>query len=183
MHPRLLTIVALFILLAVVPGRGSAQTAAPRVRASQTGSVMQEVDRTKITLTYDRPVARGRALFGAVVKLDSMWMPGANWATTIEVSDDVLVQGAALAKGRYSVWAVPGASEWTIIFSRRDRAWHTQYPGESEDALRVRSRIENGAHMETLAWYFPVVASDSAVLRLHWGTTMVPLAIRLKPVN
>jgi hypothetical protein len=32
--------------------------------------------------------------------------------------------------------------------------------------------------METLAYYFPMVHADSAVLRLHWGTTIIPLMIR-----
>jgi hypothetical protein len=33
--------------------------------------------------------------------------------------------------------------------------------------------------MEALAFYFPTVEGKEAVLRLHWGTVMVPLAIRV----
>jgi hypothetical protein len=35
--------------------------------------------------------------------------------------------------------------------------------------------------METLAFYFPVVGPDSAILALHWGTTVVPISIRTGP--
>ena len=33
--------------------------------------------------------------------------------------------------------------------------------------------------METLAFYFPVVDGKKAELVLHWGTTVVPLAIEV----
>jgi hypothetical protein len=34
--------------------------------------------------------------------------------------------------------------------------------------------------METLAFYFPVVGSNSVTLNLHWGKTILPIRIRLK---
>src|SRR5438046_9965045 len=69
---------------------------------------------------------------------------------------------------------------WTVILSRGVDVWHTQYPGESLDALRISVVPEQGDHMEVLAFYFPIVTSDSTVLRLHWGTTIVPITIRAK---
>ena len=67
-----------------------------------------------------------------------------------------------------------------MILSRGVDVWHTQYPGESLDALRISVVPEQGDHMEVLAFYFPIVTSDSTVLRLHWGTTIVPITIRAK---
>jgi hypothetical protein len=54
----------------------------------------------------------------------------------------------------------------------------TAAPGESHDLFRVLVTPESSSHMETMAFYFPVVARDSTVLRLHWGTTVVPIRIR-----
>jgi hypothetical protein len=87
------------------------------------------------------------------------------------------VQGEPLAKGKYSVWSIPGEQEWTLIFNKKDKAHHLAYPA-GEDALRVTAKPEQSAHMETLAWYFPVVGPDSTILRVHWGTTTVPLTIK-----
>lgn len=146
---------------------------------SQRGGVFQRVGYTDITITYSRPVARGRTLFGGVVAWDRTWNPGADSATTIQVSRDVLLEGRPLAAGRYTLWVVPRAdSAWTVIVSRAVDVFHTPYPGEDKDALRLAVTPERGAHMEVLAFYFPVVARDSAVLRLHWGQTMLPLTIR-----
>ena len=149
-----------------------------KVKPSQTGTVSQEVASTKISLVYDRPVAKGRDLFGALVKWGATWTPGANWATTIELNKDITVEGQPLNAGKYSIWAIPQEAEWTMIFSKEDHVFHTKYP-EGKDALRVHVKPTSGNHMETLAWYFPVVGPDSAVLAMHWGTTIVPLAIRL----
>ena len=75
--------------------------------------------------------------------------------------------------------AIPRRESWTIIFSRAADVYHTPYPGENQDALRIEARPEQGAHMEALAFYFPIVEGKDAVLRLHWGPVMVPLAIRV----
>ncbi|MGQ0814996.1 MAG: DUF2911 domain-containing protein [Gemmatimonadota bacterium] len=149
------------------------------VKKSQTGTVSQMIHNTRVLLVYDRPVARGRTLFGDVVKWGEVWNPGANAATFIDVNAPVLVAGKELPAGRYSVWAIPRPQAWTVIFSKKHDVSHSDYP-KGADALRAEVRPRSGAHMETLAFYFPVVGPDSAVLHLHWGSTVVPLTIRLK---
>jgi hypothetical protein len=57
--------------------------------------------------------------------------------------------------------------------------YHTPYPGDAQDALRLEVPVESGPHMEALAFYFPTVEGKDAVLRLHWGEVMVALSIRV----
>lgn len=57
--------------------------------------------------------------------------------------------------------------------------YHTDYPGEAQDALRIDVQPEHGPRMEVLTFSFPAVEGKDAVLRLHWGETMIPLAIRV----
>jgi hypothetical protein len=150
-----------------------------QVRKSQEAAVTQRIANTDITVTYSRPVARGRELFGKLVPYDAVWNPGADKATSIEVTRDVQVHGQALPAGRYSMWAIPGADNWTLMFSRMADTFHATYPGEAQDALRLDVKPEQGPHMEVLSFYFPLVEGKEATLRLHWGTTMVPLVIRV----
>ena len=147
------------------------------VKPSQSGSVRQEVANTTIEITYDRPVARGRDLFGGIVPFGEIWNPGANDATAISFSRDVTVNGNPLPAGRYSLWAIPDPNRWTIVFNRQADVYHTPYPGEGDDALRLMASPRRGAHMETLAFYFAAVEKKDAELRLHWGETYVPLRI------
>ena len=147
---------------------------------SQHGTVTQNIAGTDVTISYNRPVARGRELFGPIVHWGRIWHPGADSATTISFSRAVTIDGKALPAGRYTLWTIPEEAPklWTVIFNRGVGVWHTNYPGESQDALRLTVTPETGAHMESLTYYFPLVDADSAVLRLHWGTTIVPLSIR-----
>ncbi len=45
------------------------------------------------------------------------------------------------------------------------------------DVVRASIRAERGAHMETLAFYFPVVGPYDAILHLHWGEVILPIQI------
>lgn len=146
---------------------------------SQRGSVSQTVAFTNITITYGRPVAHGRVLFGELVPWDSVWHPGADSATRIAFNHEVLLEGRTVKAGQYSVWVIPRDSKpWTFILNRKAHVFHKPYPGSEFDALRVEVQPESGMHMESLAIYFPVVLRDSAVMRVHWGTTMLPIRIK-----
>jgi hypothetical protein len=86
------------------------------------------------------------------------------------------VNGQPLPKGSYSIWAIPEPDTWTLIFSRAANVWHDAYP-QGQDALRLTVAPRDGPHMETLAYYFPVVDGHGAELDLHWGRVVVPLQI------
>jgi hypothetical protein len=172
------------ITLWLAVGAAAAPSVAPAQErtgppASQHGTVSQTVNRTVITAGYDRPVARGRVLFGeaGIVASDALWTPGANRATWLEFSTDVEINGAAVPAGRYSVWTIPRDGDWTFILNRTWDAHHAIYPGDVDDVLRIELPTEQGAHMETLALYFPVVGPYSATLRVHWGRTILPIEI------
>jgi hypothetical protein len=147
------------------------------VRKSQPGSVMQKIADTNITVVYNRPVARGRDIFGALVPYGRMWHPGADQASTIALSSSITINGQTLAAGKYSIWAIPRADRWTMVFNKTAEVWHTPYPGEATDVLRIDVPVEEGAHMETLAFYFPEVEGKTATLRLHWADVIVPMKI------
>lgn len=148
---------------------------------SQHATVSQRVLVTDILVEYNRPVARGRKLFGpgALVPPGRVWNPGADSASRIVFSRDVEVEGHALPAGRYSLWLQPSATgPWTLILNRAVDVYHTPYPGDATEALRTTVVPEEGGPIEALAFYFPIVAADSAILRMHWGTTIVPIRIR-----
>jgi hypothetical protein len=170
--PRL----AAAVVLTLTPAGARAQ-----VRASERGTVSQVVDGTTITVDYSRPVARGRdPLFGRVVHWGLVWTPGANWATTLELSADVLLNGQALAKGKYSVWMIAREHEaWTVLLSDNARLFHTQRPDSASARLALAVMPQSAAHAEVLTWSFPLVTSEGATLQMQWGTTVIPLDIKV----
>lgn len=150
---------------------------AQAVPFSQRAAVTQMIGNTEVTIAYGRPNARGRKLFGGVVHWGEVWCPGADSATAIALSKDVLIGGQRLAAGTYSIWAIPDTAEWTLIFSRAAHVFHIPYPGASQDALRIRVKPQTGPFVESLAFSFPSANADRALLDLQWGETIVQVPI------
>ena len=168
--PVLLTLIAFFAVPAL------AQLELPR--ASPKASVTQAIGLTDVTINYSRPSVRGRTIFGDLVPWGAVWRTGANEATTIELADDVTINGAKLAKGLYSVHTIPGENEWTVIFNSEATQWGSYSYDAAKDALRVavKPRASDHAH-EMLTFAFPNVTADSAEVVMAWDRVMVPFTI------
>ncbi len=164
----------LIVLAATAAGFGCRSST--EIPKSQYARLTQHVGGSVVTIEYNRPVARGRRLFGGIVAFGEPWNPGADAASTVTLSRDTEWEGRPVPKGTYSIWVIPGADRWTFILSRAADVFHVPYP-EGEDALRLSLQPRAGMHMETLSFYFPMVDADSAYLHLHWGETLVPIRI------
>src|SRR5580700_738807 len=93
----------------------------PQPSTSQT--IVQGFGLGTITLTYSRPNMKGRKIFGNVEPYDKVWRTGANAATVIKFSDDVMLEGHAVAAGEYGLFSLPGEKQWTIILSKKPAQW------------------------------------------------------------
>lgn len=164
------------LLVAGVLGGATTASAQP-IPKSQLSVLSQSVGAARVEITYRRPVARGRDLFGALVPWGKVWTPGADTAARITLSSDTEINGAKLAAGSYSVWAIPDSASWTVIFNSVSSVFHLRYP-EGRDVLRVHAAPSRGEHVETLMFAFPMVDADSARLEIRWGTTIVPLTVK-----
>ncbi len=148
-------------------------------RASQRGHIEQTVAKTEIKVTYHRPNAKGRVLWGSdgLVPTGKVWRTGANEATVFEVTGDVTINGKALPAGKYSFYAIPGDDEWTLIFNKTWEQWGTQYSKDA-DALRVMSKpVMSEEFKESLAYMIEDVTPDSAVVVLAWGKARIPFTV------
>jgi hypothetical protein len=171
---KTLLTLASFALLLSRPATGHAQG----YPFSQRGSVTQTIAFTTISVTYGRPVARGRALFGSLAPWDSVWHPGADSATRIVFDHDVLLEHHQVKAGEYSLWLIPRErAPWSLILSDAAHTFHKPYPGAKHEVLRVDVTPVRSAHMETMAIYFPTVVRDSATMNIHWGETVVPVRL------
>ncbi|MEP7345978.1 MAG: DUF2911 domain-containing protein, partial [Gemmatimonadaceae bacterium] len=165
------------VLQLVNPTEGGAQ-----VRASERGVVSQTIDGTVFTIDYARPRVRGRdGLFGRVVTWGEVWTPGANWATTLEVTRDVRIDGHQVPKGKYSVWMIVGPQEWTVVLDPRNKRYHTETPDSTAEQVRWVVRPQEGAFTESLTWSFPEVTPGGTQLLFQWETKRVVLNARVTP--
>lgn len=152
----------------------------PTPRPSPKASVMQQVGLTTVTINYNRPGVKGRAIWGALVPYDKVWRTGANEATTIEFSDDVWISGSKLTKGLYSLHTIPSATEWTIIFNSVASQWGSYSYDAAKDALRVKVKPETGDHREWLTFEVPEMTTDTAKIAIRWEKIVVPFTVDTK---
>ena len=144
---------------------------------SQGAQIAQRVGITDITITYHRPLVKGRKIFGGLVPYGTVWRAGANENTTITFSDPVLIEGKSLAKGSYGLHMIPNPDEWTMIFSTNSTSWGSFTYDQAEDALRVMVKPKIAEVHEALSYEFDQLQPDSVVIELEWETIAVPFKV------
>ena len=120
-----LTAFAAAAALALTALPAAAQDLHPSRRPSPLGLARTQVGDTYVKIHYSRPYQRGRDnIFGtaeseALVPFGEVWRTGANEATEITTTGDIVFgEGSVLPAGTYSIFSVPGPEEWTIHFNR-----------------------------------------------------------------
>lgn len=169
-----------FILL-LTAASAFAQVKIPRVSPSAT--LTQTVGLTDITIKYNRPGVKGRTIWGDLVPFDKVWRTGANEATTIAFSEDVMINGQKLARGTYSLHTIPGRDEWTVIFNSVVDQWGSYSYDEAKDALRVKVKPEASSHTEWMSFDVPEMTTDTAKIVLRWEKVAVPFTVDTKSVE
>lgn len=91
-----------------------------------------------VRITYSRPAKKEREVFGTkIVPYGEVWRLGANESTEIKFYQDVTIQGKKVKAGTYSLFAIPTATEWTIILNKDLDFWGAYSYNKDNDVLRV----------------------------------------------
>lgn len=109
-----------------------------------------------------------------------VWRAGANEATKITISDDVLINGQKLAAGAYSLHMIPGKDEFTVIFNKTADQWGSFRYDAKQDALRVKTKpVWKSDSQEQLSYEIASSAPNSAQVALRWEKAAVPFTIEV----
>lgn len=151
-------------------GAGGFGALSPTTKASgRVGSVDIEV-------VYGRPSRRGRQVFPDVVPFGEVWRAGANAATEITFSADVVVGNRPVPAGSYSVWVIPAETADTLILNRATRIWGTMYD-ETQDLLRVPLRRDSVEEPIESLTYSITSEGEAGRLELAWDDRRFSVSI------
>ena len=165
--------VTALLFAAVVSDGQQLRTPAP----SPTQTVQQEFGIANVQLIYSRPGMRGRKVFGDLVPFGKVWRTGANQATRVKFTDDVMIGGQPLKAGEYALYTIPNENEWDVIINKGSANWGTNYKQE-DDILRVKAKTARlNDPVETFTMQFDNVKSNSADLKIMWEKTAVTIPI------
>lgn len=133
-----------------------------------------------VTVDYSSPRAKGRKVYGGLVPYGKVWRAGANEATTFVTDGDVVVGGATVPAGSYTIFAIPNADKWTLVISKKTGEWGTAYPGEKEDLARVDMQV---AKLPSPVENFTIAfdpSGSSCTMHMDWETTRAAVNVAAK---
>lgn len=143
---------------------------------SRADTVRANIGGSDLMVAYSEPSVRGRVIFGGtVVPWDVIWRAGANSATTFTTSKDIIMGGAAVPAGEYTLFMVPGTTAWKLVISKKTKEWGTEYD-PTMDLARVDMTVATlPSTVELLKYSF-----TPAGLTLSWDKTAVSVPIQTK---
>lgn len=145
-------------------------------RTSPTETISTTIGATNVSLTYSRPSAKGREVFGKLVPFGEIWRTGANEATSISFDKDVKIAGQLLKAGKYQLFTIPNADKWSIIFNSKSNQWGAFFYDAKSDVLRVEVPSEKSdAMVEKLTLAFE--STTNTGLSIAWEKTKVLIPI------
>jgi hypothetical protein len=159
----------------------SASPASLAKRASPLDSTSFTVGSAQVKICYGRPSSRGRTMIGGHhVPYGSLWRTGANEPTTLHTTGALLLGGIRLEPGSYSIYTIPGESEWQIIVNRSTDQWGDEGSYAEVKKHEVGRTTAKPYRLERHLEQFTIRAEPSrsgAMVYLEWEYTRVALPV------
>jgi hypothetical protein len=146
---------------------------------SPLATIKQAFALADITIEYSRPSMKGREIYGKLVPFDALWRTGANASTKITFGEDIMLEGNSVPAGTYSLYTIPGKTEWTIVLNKNLNNWGIEGYKQEEDLLRFKVKpVANAAKVETFTIEINSITPTSASIDLVWEQTRVPISVK-----
>ena len=167
----------IIIVLAVFLVNFATEAQIQTPQSSPKATINQSVGLTDVEINYSRPSARGRAVFGNLIPFGKVWRTGANENTTISFSDNVIIDGKPLKKGKYSVYTIPKIESWDIIFYKTTDNWGNPEEWKEENiALKATVKPETlNKSVETFTIGISGLDNNFAFLEISWENSYAAL--------
>lgn len=133
-------------------------------------SVSEVVGDTKISVIYSSPSIGEQEIWGEFVPEEEVWVAGANKATIIEFTNDVIINNTQINYGKYSLFMIPhaGQNTWTIILNDDHDQEGTEDYDSSKDILRFDVNSEGIDPSERLIYDIEYQDSRTGRIALRW---------------
>jgi hypothetical protein len=167
----------ILLALAVILSSFGSQAQVLTPQPSPKCTLNQMVGLTDVEIEYSRPGTKGRNIFGDLVPFGKVWRTGANGNSTISFSEDVVIDGKPLKKGKYALFTLPKVESWEVIFySKTDNWGNPEVWNEADVALRASVVPEMlNRNIESLTIDISNLDNNFAYLNIAWEKTLVAL--------
>jgi hypothetical protein len=148
---------------------------------SYASTIQQKVGFTNFRVEYERPMQRGRPIFGGLVPYGKPWKTGGGFHNRISFDRDIIVEGKQIKKGTYHIVTIPDPNEWKIILTTDDLVFEKNKPYEiDKEVMRISRKSEKAArHYEAFTIDIDIVNND-AVFIFSWDYTSVRFQVNTR---
>ena len=171
-----LTSRAILVAAALITTLAIAQE--PKKRASPHETVTATIAGQKITIEYGRPYKKGREIMGGLVPFGQVWRTGADEATTLTTTADLMVGGLHVPAGTYSLFTLPDTNGWTLILNKTAKQWGAFKYDDTQDLGRTPMKVAN---LDTAVEQFTIAIEPAGgsmgVIKLAWDDTQASIDI------
>lgn len=132
------------------------------------------VNEKTVKVIYSRPQLKGRTV-QSLAQNGKVWRTGANEATSITFYKDVTFGSTPVKAGTYSLFTIPGDTEWTFIISSDVDVWGAYSYNEANDVARATGTVAKG---DKSLEAFSIAFDYDGSMHLGWGTLRVSVPIK-----
>jgi hypothetical protein len=174
----LLSGIALLLLssLAMLSARPDGSKPAPgknKAAASPHEEHWWDFGAQKITIVYGRPYKKGRVIFGGLEPWGKVWRTGADEATTLTTTADLMIGPLHVVAGTYGLFTIPNEKEWTLILNKTSKQWGAFKYDAGQDYGRAPMKVSVAkAPVEQLTIDIEKKNASEGVLKIMWDTTV-----------
>ena len=167
----------IFILLItiIIADQANAQEAI-KPRLSPLEIVTVKYESTYIKVTYGRPHKEGN-IFGDLVPYGKVWRTGANEATEITLTQDVMINKKKLKAGTYTIFTVPEEDNWKVFFNSDLGQWGAYNYNPDKNVLEIEAKV---SEIETVYEPFTIefqLQDDKTNFLMMWDKTRATFTI------
>ena len=110
---------------------------------------------------------------GGLVPYGKVWRTGANSATKLTTDAALDIAGLKVPAGAYTLYTLPGESEWMLIVNKQTGQWGTVYD-QAQDLGRVKMTSGHpSAPVEKMSIALTSDGENKGTLRIEWENTSV----------
>ena len=132
-------------------------------------AAMEMVGKNHVHIDYGSPSVRGRQIWNGLVAYKQVWATGAHKATWIDFSQDVMIEGKHIPKGKYGFFTIPDKKQWIVILSKTwDMHLADDYKQEN-DLIRINVKPKKSKTLtEALTYEVSANNKNKGTIKMSW---------------
>ena len=145
-------------------------------------SITHQPSDTYMKIVYGQPYKKGRDIFGGLVPYGEVWRTGANEATEMTTTNEIMFNGKRLEAGTYGFFSIPRKDQWTIILNDSlGQGGAFDYNQEFDHLRTTVKPTSTDQTAEAFTIQFTEISGDSSAIVMRWDTLRVHIPIRFLP--